>query len=83
MSNDSLKSDLEKIFRKVFKTKPNESVESAELGSFQNWDSLQHFNLLMSIEHELQIDFSEEDAMGLTNFRDIFETVKRLKAISK
>lgn len=49
------------IIREVFPTEKWAPGEKLGLGSFPSWDSLKHFNLLLTIEEEYSVRFSVEE----------------------
>lgn len=40
------------------------------------WDSLKHMNLILSLEEEFQVTFSDEEIMEMKNVKSIIETLK-------
>jgi len=73
---DAVKAKLETVFRDVFKLDQTQPVAHAEFGTFSNWDSLQHINLLMSVEQAMKISFSDGEAGVSTSFKKIYDTVR-------
>lgn len=76
-SEDPLRSCLENTFRKVFRLGEDESVRDAQLGAWSVWDSLRHLDLLMTIERDMDVSFSDEDGSTLTSFSAILQAVKK------
>ncbi len=81
-SNDALRSDLKEVFQEALELNGKEDLEDVRLG-IGAWDSLQHLDLLMSIEHKLNVDFGDISGDSLTSFLDILAAVRRLKAESR
>lgn len=65
---------LSQLFGKEIKKGDNFSMDTEE-----NWDSLKHIELIMTLEDELGISFSPEDIPHLTSLSKIVEKVKELK----
>ena len=51
--------------------------EDSSPGTVQNWDSLQHMNLILTLEEELNITFSDEEIVEMLSVRIIVETLKK------
>lgn len=69
---------LGNIFRDVFKLDENESVQDARIGQGP-WDSLRHLDLLMSVEHGLDVSFHDVEGNALVSFAQILEVVREKK----
>ncbi len=41
------------------------------------WDSLKHMNLILSLEEEFKVAFSDKEIMKMRNVKSILETLKR------
>lgn len=47
--------------------------------TIDSWDSLKQMNLIMALEQEFDIEFSEEDVFMLLSCEQIIQRVKELK----
>tara|TARA_Y100000389_G_scaffold205040_1_gene262338 strand:+ start:3220 stop:3450 length:231 start_codon:yes stop_codon:yes gene_type:complete len=61
------------IMKKIFKINKIDNLDVLKIGSLKNWDSLGNFNLLLEIEKEFKIKFSNSD----------FTTIKSIKELKK
>ena len=61
------------IVKKIFKINKVKNLDNLKIGSLKNWDSLGNFNLLLEIEREFKIKFSNID----------FKTIKSIKELKK
>lgn len=61
------------IVKKIFKINKVKNLDNLKIGSLKNWDSLGNFNLLLEIEREFKIKFSNID----------FTTIKSIKELKK
>lgn len=59
---------LRKVFSLLFNIDENEIIPTSSKDSIDNWDSLQHLNLVTSIEQEFQIILDESDVLELLSF---------------
>lgn len=46
------------------------------VGSFQEWDSLGHFNLLLLVEERYDTRFSADEMSEMKNLKDIIKVLK-------
>ena len=51
----------------------NMSIENT-----QAWDSLKQVNLIIALEEEFKISFSESEMLSMTNYKTILKTVTNL-----
>lgn len=54
------------------------SIESSP-DTLEEWDSLSHINLIMSLEDEFNIQFSEEQIIEMLNVELIILTIKDIQ----
>lgn len=62
---------LEDLLRQQFPTAPPGDVSDWHVGSFPQWSSLAHFNLLLSIEEAFHFQFSVDEMSELKSVREI------------
>lgn len=56
------------IVLEVIESEINQESSSMNINS---WDSLKHMNLIISLEEEFEIEFSENEIPELTNYKNI------------
>jgi len=62
------------------------AMDAAQVGSnssietIERWDSLQHVNLMMSLEQEFGVQFEMEEAAEMTSFDAICQTLRKYLA---
>jgi acyl carrier protein len=64
---------LKKAFPKVIIP---ENVMNSGLGTFEEWDSLGNFALLMLVENEFNIVLTMEELSELNSYRKIYDRLK-------
>ena len=69
-----IKECLEKIFPKE---KVKNNIDDLKIGSFKNWDSLAHLNLLLLIEKKFKIKFSIEEMTSIKKMSQIIKKIKK------
>ena len=57
MSNNELWERLTDVFRDVFDDSKLKIDEHTTAGDIEDWDSLEHINLIDAIEHEFRMKF--------------------------
>jgi len=69
-------SDLTDILKKQF---PEEEISNSSsdlsVGSFLQWDSLGHYNLLLLVEESYGVRFTIEEMSEMKSLRDIAEVL--------
>lgn len=77
MSKD-IQNRLEVIFRAIFSEIELDFSKEISPRVISQWDSLNYLSLVLSIEEEFGIIFSDDDLMKLNSFTQIVEQVERL-----
>jgi len=67
---------LRQIMSQIFKIPIEKISEDASPDTIENWDSLQHMNLVLALEEAFHITFSSEEITEILNYKLI---VRRLK----
>tara|TARA_B100000886_G_C20302380_1_gene440246 strand:- start:315 stop:545 length:231 start_codon:yes stop_codon:yes gene_type:complete len=65
------------IVKKIFKIKKVKNVNNLKIGSLKNWDSLANFNLLLEIEKEFKIKFSNIDFSSIKSIKGLKKILKK------
>ena len=71
-TNQKLKLSIQKIFKKKIS-----KIINLKLGSYKEWDSLNHFNLLLQIEKDFKIKFSTRDFSILKSVKQIIKVLNK------
>ena len=58
---------LKKIFEDLFSLQNVTNVSDINVNNIENWTSLNHLNLMISIENEFDINIPPEDFLKLNN----------------
>lgn len=61
---------------KVFDVPVEQLNEDSSPDTIENWDSLKHINLVLALEEELNISFSDEEVVEMLSVEIIIETLK-------
>ena len=68
---------IKDCLKKNFPKEKIKDIEKLAIGSFKNWDSLAHLNLLMSIEKKLKIKFTIDEMTSLKKINQIIKVIKK------
>ncbi|MFV5694905.1 acyl carrier protein [Flavobacterium sp. LB3P122] len=67
MIREELFGKLQEIFRDIFDDETLEISDSTNSSDIDDWDSINHINLVVAIENEIHIKFSFDDLAALKN----------------
>ena len=71
-----MKDRILKIVSQVMNVPVEHLNEDSSPDTVENWDSLKHMNLVLALEEELNITFSDEEIIELLSVGIIIETLK-------
>lgn len=69
----------DRVFRiasQVFDFPVEQLNEDSSPDTIENWDSLKHMNLILALEEELNITFSDEEIVEMLSVGLVIETLK-------
>jgi acyl carrier protein len=69
-----------KIMAIVFGLVESEFNLDSSIENVEEWDSLNHMNLVLSLEQEFQIEFSDGEIIEMTSVMKILEILKKGRA---
>lgn len=72
---------LFKIMSSIFEISIEEINENSSPDTIANWDSMKHVNLVLTLEEEFGVFFSDEQIVGMMNVKTIIETLKEMDSI--
>ena len=67
---------LTKVFRAVFDNESITLTPDLTADDVDEWDSLSHINLMLAIELEFGIEFSQSEIQNFSNVGELLECVK-------
>ena len=68
--------EIKKIIEKTFKKKVK-NIQNLKIGSFNNWDSIAHLNLILNIEKKYKLRFTIEEITKMNSVKEITKTLKK------
>jgi acyl carrier protein len=73
MHRDELFNSIQEIFRDIFDEDDLIIQDKTNSDSIEEWDSLNHINLVSAIEKEFKIKFALGELMGLKNVGNMID----------
>ncbi|MBA3660207.1 MAG: acyl carrier protein [Gammaproteobacteria bacterium] len=67
---------VKKILSQLFNVSENEINDETSSDTVSKWDSLTHMNLIVALEDEFKISFTDEQMIEMLNYPLILLTVK-------
>lgn len=68
------------IMAKVLEVEPSSIELDSGIGDMPEWTSLNHLNIIASLEKEFSIKFNSADIMNLEDISDLISLTKKLAA---
>lgn len=76
-----MKDKIKNIMSAVFDIDKDTIGDDASTTNLENWDSINHMNLVLAIEEEFNIVFDDEEIVQITSLKSIESTLgKKLNA---
>lgn len=67
---------IKNIMNSIFKVNINEINDESSPQSIERWDSLRHLSLILALEEEFKIKFSQDEIGTLINYKIICSTIR-------
>ena len=77
MSREELFVTLNKVFRDVFDDENIVVTENTTADDIEDWDSLEHINLLAAIEQEFGMKFSMGQVVTMKNVGEMADIIEK------
>lgn len=71
-----MKQRVIRIFSQVMGVSFEEINEDSSPDTIESWDSLKHMNLVLALEEELGVQFTDEEIVEMLSVELIIETLK-------
>jgi len=78
---NSLEENLKDILATVFEIGKEEITPKSNVETIESWDSVNHMHLVVALEEEFEIEFSDDEAVELISFELILSYLQE-KAVS-
>jgi len=70
---------VKSIMSEVFEINESQINSDSNSKNIESWDSLNHMNLIVSLEENYDVEIDEEDIPKLMSFQSIVEIIEKLK----
>lgn len=75
MTREEVFEHLNKIFQEVFDDDSIVVNETTCADDIEDWDSFEHINLLVAVEHEFNIKFNIKEAKNFQNVGEMVDVI--------
>ena len=75
MTQEEIYERLNTVFREVFDDDEIVVSESTTADDIEDWDSLEHINLVAAVEQEFGIKFTMAQVMGMKNVGEMVDII--------
>jgi len=76
MSEESVRTRLNGVFRDVFDNEQLAVVDTTTANDVEGWDSLAHVNLIVAVEKAFGVSFTTKEISGLGNVGDFVRLIE-------
>ncbi len=73
-----METQVKQIMSNTFSINIEKISDDSSPDSIANWDSLKHMQLILSLEEEFGIEFSDNEVVELVSFQKIIDALKRI-----
>ena len=74
--NNTVQDRIKNIMSAVFELPVNQITDDSSPDTIGSWDSLKHMNLVVALEEEFEVEFTDDDIVEMMNYPLIKEIVK-------
>ena len=71
-----MESRVKKVIAEILDIEISSINDNTSPETIESWDSLKQMNIIVALEEEFDIEFSDEDIIEMLNFRLICEAIK-------
>lgn len=75
MTREEVFVKLNEIFQEVFDDEEIEVTETTSSDDIEDWDSLEHINLVAAVEQEFDIKFTMAQVVGMKNVGEMVDII--------
>lgn len=77
LENNKVQNKIKKNFLSIFKLKKNKYNFKISRNNFDDWDSINHLNFMMSLEREFNINFSHKEFLNLNSIEKLIKNIEK------
>jgi acyl carrier protein len=80
MKEEQIKELLNRIFQEVFDDESIQIRNDMTAQDIEEWDSLNHINLVVAVERSFKVKFTTKEVNGLANVGEFIALIRRKAA---
>ena len=65
---NAMEQRIKNVMSAVFEIPVNKIKENASPDTIESWDSLQHMNMVVALEDEFQVEFTDDEIFEMMNY---------------
>ena len=74
---NNIKDKLDSLFLLIFKIQKDKNKTHCNYKNIKKWDSLNHVNLILTIESKFRIQIKPEESFKLISYKEILDYLKK------
>lgn len=75
MKREEILENLTKVFREVFDDEEIQLTEATTADDIEDWDSLEHINLIVAVEQEFKMKFNMNEVTSMKNVGEMVDII--------
>jgi acyl carrier protein len=75
--NDNIENRIKNVVGAALSVPIDDINENSSADNIGNWDSLKQINLVLALEEEFQIEFSDDEIMNMNQYSKIANAIKK------
>ena len=75
MNEEAIQQRIKEVMAGIFSMDAADIGPGSSIETIEQWDSLQHVNLMMALEQEFNVRIDVEDAVEMTSFPAVCKTL--------
>jgi acyl carrier protein len=64
-----MNNQIKELMANIFEVEVSDIGEDASPENIESWDSLKHMNLIVALEEEFNVQFTDEEMLQMLNFQ--------------
>lgn len=60
---------LKEVLSRIFNVSPEMITDEASPDTIENWDSLRHMNLVLALEEEFGVEFTDDQVVEILSYK--------------
>jgi len=77
--NEKMEFRIKNVMSAVFEVPIDDIDDFSSSDNIMSWDSLKHMNLIIALEEEMELDFSENEILRMTNYKIIKKIIDSIE----